>query len=72
MSGKFSKHLLTQARTRTHRLGKTSFAVVNHSLIFRYRQSHSETGAYGINVYFFTKNKLKINEAAVGTSDVHE
>lgn len=60
MSGKFSRHLLTQARTRTTRLGKTSFAIVDHNIIYRYGQTHSETGAYGINLFFFTQNRFKL------------
>ncbi len=56
LSGKLSKQLLTRGQTVRLRLGKTSYAIVKNNVIFRYRQTHSETGAYGLTVYYFTRS----------------
>ena len=58
MGGKFSRHLLTQSRTLRLRLGKTSFGMVNNNIIFGYEQTGSETGCYGLNLYYLSKRKV--------------
>ncbi len=58
ISGKLSRHLLTKARTAKLRLGKTPAASVSVNVIYRYRQTTSETGAYGLSVWYYTKSPL--------------
>lgn len=50
LSGKLSRHLLTKARTTKLRIGKTSAAERRLNVVYRYRQTTSDTGAYGLSV----------------------
>jgi hypothetical protein len=59
MSGKLSKQLLTRGQTVRLRIGKTSYGIVRNNVIFRYRQTHSETGAYGLTIYYFIRSNIK-------------
>lgn len=56
MSGKFSKQLLTKARELKLSLGDYSFGKVENSITYRYRQTNSESGAYGLKLYVSQKN----------------
>ena len=58
LSGKLSRHLLTKSQTAKFRIGKTAAGSVKLNVTYRYRQTHSETGAYGLIVYYYTKSNI--------------
>ena len=58
LSGKLSRHLLTRGQTVFLRLGKTSFGTVGLNILYKYKQTESETGAYGLSIYYLTNSLI--------------
>lgn len=60
MSGKFSRHLSTQARSMAVRAGNTSGSFADRGAVYRYAQGSNASGAYGIHLCYYTKNLIRL------------
>lgn len=60
MSGKFSRHLLTQARDYQYVFGKPSKSTADVGCVYRYRQISTKTGVYGMHLWYYTHDTVKL------------
>lgn len=68
MSGKFSRHLLTQARDFQYIFGAPYRSTAEIGCVYRYRDAVTTTGTYSMHLWFFTKNlvsKFQIKHSVV-------
>jgi hypothetical protein len=60
LDGKLGRRLLTRGQTVRLRLGVTAKGISNNNVVFRYTTVSTDTGIFGLAIYYYTTNVINI------------